>query len=82
MNSSDWVLDTDGELPTVETLRADHKFSAVVLESVTGLNFPQRNSTQCGSLVPTRLSLASPFTRVSYDYVFRSPKEVLTVVSS
>jgi hypothetical protein len=33
MNSSDWVLDTDGELPTIETLRADRKFSAVVLES-------------------------------------------------
>jgi hypothetical protein len=33
MNSSDWVLDTDEELPTVETLRAIHKFSAVVLES-------------------------------------------------
>jgi len=33
MNSSDWVLDTDGELPTVETLRAERKFSAVVLES-------------------------------------------------
>jgi hypothetical protein len=33
MNSSDWVLDTDGELPTVETLRADRKFLAVVLES-------------------------------------------------
>jgi hypothetical protein len=33
MNSSDWVLDTDRELPTVETLQADHKFSAAVLES-------------------------------------------------
>ena len=33
MSSSDWVLDTDGELPTVETLRAERKFSAVVLES-------------------------------------------------
>jgi hypothetical protein len=33
MNSLDWVLDTDGELPTVETLRVAHKFSAVVLES-------------------------------------------------
>jgi hypothetical protein len=33
MNSSDWVLDTDEELATVETLRADYKFSAVVLES-------------------------------------------------
>jgi hypothetical protein len=33
MNSSDWVLDIDGELPTVETLRTDNKFSAVVLES-------------------------------------------------
>jgi len=33
MNSSDWVLDTDGELPTIETLKADRKFSAVVLES-------------------------------------------------
>jgi hypothetical protein len=33
MNSSDWVFDTDGELPTVDTLRAEHKFSAVVLES-------------------------------------------------
>jgi len=33
MNSSDWVLDTDGELPTVETLQVDHKFSAAVLES-------------------------------------------------
>ena len=28
---------------------------------MTGLNFSPRNSTQCGSLVPTRLSLASPF---------------------
>jgi len=33
MNSSDWVLDTDGELLMVETLRAERKFSAVVLES-------------------------------------------------
>jgi hypothetical protein len=33
MNSSDWVLDTDGELPTVETLRVVRKFLAVVLES-------------------------------------------------
>jgi hypothetical protein len=33
MNSLDWVLDTDGELPMVEILRADRKFSAVVLES-------------------------------------------------
>jgi hypothetical protein len=33
MNSLDWVLDTDWELPTIETLRAAHKFSAVVLES-------------------------------------------------
>jgi hypothetical protein len=33
MNSSDWVLDTDGELPTVKILRAARKFSAVVLES-------------------------------------------------
>jgi hypothetical protein len=33
MNSSDWVFDTDGELPTVETLRVERKFSAVVLES-------------------------------------------------
>ena len=33
MNSSDWVLDTDEELPTVETLRAIGKFSAVVLEN-------------------------------------------------
>jgi hypothetical protein len=33
MNSSDWVLDTDGELPTVETLWAERKFSVVVLES-------------------------------------------------
>jgi hypothetical protein len=33
MNSSDWVLDTNGELPTIETLRADHKFLVVVLES-------------------------------------------------
>jgi hypothetical protein len=33
MNPSDWVLDTDGELPTVETLRADRKFLAVVLKS-------------------------------------------------
>jgi len=29
--------------------------------TVTGLNFSPRNSTQYGSLVPTRLSLASPF---------------------
>jgi hypothetical protein len=34
MNSSDWVLDTDGELLTVETLRAARKFSVVVLESL------------------------------------------------
>jgi hypothetical protein len=34
MNSSDWVLDTDGELPTVETLQVERKFSAVVLESL------------------------------------------------
>jgi hypothetical protein len=33
MNSSDWVLDTDGELPTDETLPAARKFSTVVLES-------------------------------------------------
>ena len=33
MNSSDWVFDTDGELPTVETLRVERKLSAVVLES-------------------------------------------------
>ena len=33
MNSSNWVLDTDGQLITVETLRANRKFSAVVLES-------------------------------------------------
>jgi len=32
-NSSDWVLDTDGELPTVETLPADRNFSVVMLES-------------------------------------------------
>jgi hypothetical protein len=33
MNSSDWVLDTDEELPTVETLWVERKFLAVVLES-------------------------------------------------
>ena len=33
MNSSDLVLDTDGELLTIETLRVERKFSAVVLES-------------------------------------------------
>jgi hypothetical protein len=33
MNSSDWVLKTDEELSTVETLRAARKFSTVVLES-------------------------------------------------
>jgi hypothetical protein len=33
MNFSDGVLDIDGELLTVETLRVDRKFSAVVLES-------------------------------------------------
>jgi len=27
MNSSDWVLDTNGELPTVESLRAELFFS-------------------------------------------------------
>jgi hypothetical protein len=32
-NSLDWVLDTDWELSTVETLRAANKFSVVVLES-------------------------------------------------
>jgi hypothetical protein len=34
MNFSDWVLDTDRELPTVETLLADRKFLAIVLESL------------------------------------------------
>jgi hypothetical protein len=34
MISSDWVLDTDLELPTVETLQAARKFLAVVLESL------------------------------------------------
>jgi hypothetical protein len=33
MNSSNWVLDTDWELPMVKTLQAAHKFSIVVLES-------------------------------------------------
>jgi hypothetical protein len=33
MNSLDWVLDTNGELPTVETLLAARKFLTVVLES-------------------------------------------------
>jgi hypothetical protein len=33
MHSLDWVLDTDGELPMVETLLAACKFLAVVLES-------------------------------------------------
>jgi hypothetical protein len=33
MNSSDWVLDTDGKLSTVETPQADSKFLVVVLES-------------------------------------------------
>jgi len=33
MNSSDRVFDTDEELPIVETLRVERKFSAVVLES-------------------------------------------------
>jgi hypothetical protein len=33
MNSLDWVLDTDGELLTVETLQGDRKFLTVVLES-------------------------------------------------
>jgi len=33
-NSLDWVLDTDCELPIVETLRAGRKFSAVVLETL------------------------------------------------
>jgi hypothetical protein len=33
MSSLDWVLDTDGELPTVETLRPERKFSVVMLES-------------------------------------------------
>ena len=32
--SSDWVLDTDLELPMVETLRATCKLSVVVLESL------------------------------------------------
>ena len=32
-NSLVWELDIDWELPTVETLRVDHKLSAVVLES-------------------------------------------------
>jgi hypothetical protein len=34
MNSSNWMLDTDGELPMVETLRVVRKFLAVVLESL------------------------------------------------
>ena len=34
MISSDWVLDTNLKLITVETLLADHKFSPVVLESL------------------------------------------------
>jgi hypothetical protein len=34
MISSYWVLDTDLELPTVETLRVTRKFSVVVLESL------------------------------------------------
>ena len=33
MNSSDLVLDINGELPTIETLRAARKFLAIVLES-------------------------------------------------
>jgi hypothetical protein len=33
MISSDWVLDTDLELPTVKPLQAARKFSTVVLES-------------------------------------------------
>jgi len=33
MNFLDWVLKTDWELPTVETLRVACKLSAVVLES-------------------------------------------------
>jgi hypothetical protein len=34
MNSSNWVLDNDWELPMVETLQAACKFSTVVLESL------------------------------------------------
>jgi len=30
MNSSDWVLDIDGELPTVETLRADRSVGEAI----------------------------------------------------
>jgi hypothetical protein len=33
MNSLDWELDIDWELPTVETLRVNRKLSAVVVES-------------------------------------------------
>jgi len=32
-NSWDWTLDTDCELPMVETVRAIHKFSVIVSES-------------------------------------------------
>ena len=32
MNSWDWVLDTDWELPTVKILQVAHKFSVVMLE--------------------------------------------------
>ena len=53
-----------------------------IMHFVTVLNFLQRNSTQYGNLILTKLSLASPFTRVSYDYVFRSPNKVLTIASS
>jgi hypothetical protein len=43
MNTSDWVLDTDWELLTVETLWVAHKFSTIVLESsyTRFLSFPQ-----------------------------------------
>jgi len=34
MNSLYWVLDNDWELPTIEILRAAHKFSVIVLESL------------------------------------------------
>ena len=34
MNSSDWALDTDGELPTVETLQATQVFGRCVGEPV------------------------------------------------
>ena len=60
-NSLDWVLDTDWELPTVETLWATRKFSVVVLESP--YTNPERNldgSKDCPHISPSTGYCRSP----------------------